>query len=54
MNIELINSMEQQSVHLRELFNLYSIQQYGQSTRSESNTITLTAEEDIVMMCVVC
>ena len=53
MNIELINSMEQQSVH-RELFNLYSIQQYGQSTRSESNTITLTAEEDIVMMCVVC
>ena len=35
MNIEPINSMEQQSV-----------QQCGQSTRSESNTITLTAEED--------
>ena len=45
MNIEPLNSMEQQSVNT-ELFNLYSIQQCGQSTRSDSNTITLTDEED--------
>ena len=38
MNIEPLNSMEQQSVN-RELFNLYSIQQCGQSARSESNSV---------------